>query len=334
MHDPSPLLVLKVKIAKEKHSHLKSRVSDGFVWQLSKDPFVALLYDFDVGRADLKSAHKYYLDKLAGAVSGNSTKVWKICLEGRASRTGKEGKNLSLSRDRAYIVLEYITSKLPGTDVQKDWVGEEFAKKQGEPDEKENLFDRAVLLRLWATDKPKPDPPKKKPPQPKASTKEFRIRIVRGYTASGSTPFVKTASVGVEKVTFCIWDVEEKMAAEYSYAGNLIGLGLGLDVEGYSGSIYGGGGWSTFAAPRDWTLDHFMGIASLRTVGIDAGFGGPSKASTKFTFGQQLKHWYSNKRQVIPDIDTGEGFTLPSVGVSRSEGPFIIDGKPFPYEGP
>jgi hypothetical protein len=43
-----------------------------------------------------------------------------------------------------------------------------------------------------------------------------------------STPLVKTVSVGIDRATFWIWDVEGKVAAEYIYEGKSAGIGFGL----------------------------------------------------------------------------------------------------------
>jgi hypothetical protein len=127
------------------------------------------------------------------------------------------------------------------------------------------------------------------------------------------------------------------MAADYFYSAVVMGVGLGLDVGGYSGGVYGGCEWSTFEASRDWTLEGFVGDAALYAAGADAGFAGPSKGYATFAFMQMRgsKWWPKISTQTIPNIDTGSSISLPSIGASRGfQGTLFMKGEPFPYEGP
>src|SRR5262249_21934801 len=107
--------------------------SSGFVWEVARsDPFQALLYDFDVGHSELKSEHKRYLDKLERNILAEKSKAWRLTIEGRASRTGSDADNMTLSGRRAQIVFECLSSSLgyPATTdtlLKVDWVGESKA---------------------------------------------------------------------------------------------------------------------------------------------------------------------------------------------------------------
>jgi outer membrane protein OmpA-like peptidoglycan-associated protein len=322
---------------KEKQSTSAEHRSEGFVWQQRRNPFVALLYGFDVGRADLKPAHTYYVDTLVAEIRGSVGKTWTARLEGRASRTGKDGANLTLSRDRAQRVAERLASQAPALDIeQKDWVGGRAASDAGDRDGKENLFHRAVLLKVWSTDvPPPPDPPPPPRRDPPKTKKTFKICVVKGDARSVSTPGIKTGSLGVDIATFRIWDVGRKMAADYRYMALLGGAGVGIDVFGLSESIYGGGAWSTFEAASDWTLEGFAGEASLSGIGVEGGIASAGYAT--FTFTQRLgsRWWPKIATQNIPNIDTGTSRSLPSIGASRGmAGTLAMKGTPFPYEGP
>lgn len=331
-------LTIKGRSARVVHAERDPGISEGQVWKVSKDPFTGWLYDFGVKRSELRSAHKRYLDETARDLNQLRDRNWKLRIEGRASRTGSEGFNLSLSRDRAYSVHSYLKEKLTGVPMETDWVGEGLAAEAGEPDHKENMFYRAVLISVWPADKPRPPrppPPSGATPSSKKSpTKEFKIHVIGGASGSLSTPFLKTASVGEDVLDLEILDVEERLICRYTYNGRSVGLGLGWSPAGpVSGVVYGGGSkWHSFQVPRHWTLDHIGGSAELHGIGVNTG-ALVSRSQTGFSFAY-MEHWYSivGTRVKISDIDTGDSIGTPSAGGSVSEGMLAPRGEPHHFD--
>jgi hypothetical protein len=340
-------LVLKHRTTKASHAHHVQRNPEGQVWRVSKEPWVGWLYDFAVNSAELGSAHKYYLDLTAREVRDltarwatrqSERRVWKLRIEGRASRTGSDGLNLSLSRDRAYSVHEYLEGKLSGVKVETDWVGEGAAAEALQRDNTENMMWRSVLVSIWLADKPKPPPPPDPPAKPTTIT--FKIRVIGGSTGALETPFLKVASLSKDHLVIEIVDVEKKLICTYTYDGTGGGVGIGVTPFGpLSGVIYGGskgGEWKTFQVPRYWTLENIDGPAELHGLGIDTG-ALLSQGQSGFSFAYpDRKHWYSLYGTVvkISDIDLGETIGTPSAGVAATDGFITPVGKPRHYDGP
>lgn len=342
-HKRKPLtLILKHRTNKASHAHHVQRNPEGQVWRVSKEPWVGWLYDFAVNSAELGSAHKYYLDLTAREVMRVRDRVWKLRIEGRASRTGSDGLNLSLSRDRAYSVHSYLEGKLSGVKVETDWVGEGAAAEALQRDNTENMMWRSVLVSIWAADSPKPvppPPPKNDPPAAKPPTMTFKIRVIGGSTGSLETPFVKVASLSKDHLVIEIVDVEKQLICTYAYDGTGGGVGIGWTPFGpLSGVIYGGskgGEWKTFEVPRNWTLENIDGPAELHGLGIDTGML-MSRGQSGFSFAYpDRKHWYSLYGTVvrISDIDLGDTIGTPSAGVAATDGYIKPLGKPRRYDG-
>jgi hypothetical protein len=306
------------------------------VWQASKEPFVALLYDFAVGKSELKPEHTRYLEKLTFDMRRRTDVIWAISLEGRASRTGGEDLNLGLS-------------KVPATKIEVKWVGEELAKQAGEKEHHENMTYRAVLVWVWSADKPKPHvkvtPPV--PAKPPSATKEFKIRTTGGRSMSFSLPGHELVSMIQDDIDLEILDVEANLHATYHYTGKGVSFGVGVPIPSPVSGIYysHGGDWSSFKAPRDWTLGEFEGTASLSAAGVDSGKPGPvnpetgkstpgSLGLTRFKFSHaEGKHWYSRpKRITINFFDMGDDYTVPNVSAGSSDGLMLMTSKPAPYQ--
>src|SRR3954453_19270283 len=78
---------------------------------LSSDDGSLVLWNYDVGAAELKPSHRAalsgYADTYRLAVAGGG----RIAIEGHASATGAEAANLQLSRQRAEIVAFVLAAE-------------------------------------------------------------------------------------------------------------------------------------------------------------------------------------------------------------------------------
>src|SRR5262249_22549890 len=113
----------------------------------------AKLYNFAVGRFDLKIEHRNWLLRVVVPIlrSGGS-----ISIVGLASRTGADAFNMKLSENRLQAVLDLLRSEVPsgfqiGIEVA---LGERAAWLAGVKDEVEQEGWRAVVVSVW--DKPTP----------------------------------------------------------------------------------------------------------------------------------------------------------------------------------
>ena len=309
---------------------------EGQYWASPLDPNSVLLYDFAVGSSDLGSAHLYELDKLARRIANQPNKIWKMRIEGRASTTGTEELDKGLSLDRSQAVYAYLIGRLNGVKVESDGVGKDAARRAGQADHTENMFWRAVLVRIWASDKPIPPPP---PPPPKHTsdgkkTKTFMIHVLNGTTATFSTPIVHLGA-SKDELNFEIADLEERMICTYRYIGGSGSLGVGFDIEGYSPAYYRGTQtWQPFEVPKDWALDQIHGSAMLEGLGATAA-GKVAYGRTRFKFSPNAPShpplW--GYKQTIEDLDLGVTYQLPSAGGNLGYGTIKLVGKPRPYTG-
>jgi hypothetical protein len=309
---------------------------EGQYWVSSLDPNSVLLYDFAVSSSDLGSAHKYELDKLARRIANQPNKIWKMRIEGRASTTGTEALDKGLSLDREQAVHAYLIGRLNGVQVEADGVGKHAALRAGQPDHTENMFWRAVLVRIWAADKPIPPPP---PPPPKRTsdgkkTKTFMIRVLDGDTDGISTPIAHLGGAR-DVLNFEIVDVNEKLICTYRYAGGSGSLGVGLDIGGYSPVHYmGTQTFQQFEVPKDWALDQIHGSAMLEGLGATI-VGKVAYGHTRLKFSPNGS-WHPplwGYKETISDLDLGVSIQLPSGGGNLGYGTIKLVGKPRPYTG-
>jgi len=99
---------------------LKKTSREGFVFPRSENPKGAFLADFDIDGASLKADHKDWLDdNVIGPVKakGDSSGSWQIELNGRASKSGSDAHNMSLSDQRMQVVANYLYKQLGGLPV-------------------------------------------------------------------------------------------------------------------------------------------------------------------------------------------------------------------------
>lgn len=127
----------------------------GKVWVMEDAPdFVAaLLYDFDVGKSKLKSAHVNWIMEKLSVFARNANFV--IGTTGFASRTDTDENNLHLSKERGLAVLRQAAFHNPGRirGIENIHLGELAAKLAGDKDGKENERFRAVMVAAGRQDK-------------------------------------------------------------------------------------------------------------------------------------------------------------------------------------
>lgn len=313
-----------------------SASAEGLAWRYSTDPDVGWLYDFGIGSTELRSAHKRYLEQSARRLLSRRDKTWNVGIQGLASRSGSESLNHRLSEQRAAAAFEYLKARAPGVKIIPYGVGEGFATDMGEKEGKENMFFRAAIVSVWATEKDPPPPP----PAPKETkeTKEFRLRITSGRSGGPSLFHVFTA--GSDAIRFEILDVEANLVCRYDFSDKFVGVGVPIPIP-FSFVEYTRGKWRSFMAPRSWSLENISGNASFYGVG-DTLEGPLSGGRTDFTFSYptpQHHHWYWNTdyHQTVTDVDV-VAWGLPSAGANYGGGRVLGGtlrplGKPFPYDG-
>lgn len=312
---------------------------DGQAWRFSVAPDVGWLYDFKVNHAELRGAHKRYLDQVARRILADSTKDWCVQIQGRASRTGSDARNWTLSVERANAAHKYLKAQVPNASLIPYGVGETAATEEGDKDGKENMFQRAVLVSVWAVSRENKDKKKQPPPPPPPPDKEFQIRVLWGFSVGAD---VKVLSGGPYFMKLQIVDVEAKMACDYDFngMGGSVSLGLGISsilkwlkrkvipIPGYGAWIKKGSPQS-FRVPRGWSLTHIEGKGKLLSLGPSAA--GKSKGPTDFSFTYvdtgKLPYW-----QTVEHLDI-RTWGFPSVGATKGDGPLTRSGEPYQYDG-
>jgi hypothetical protein len=318
--------------------HRTSR--EGFACLNSSTPFEAILYDFDIDGAKLKSAHKHFLDTVVVPAircdQSDSSKKWHVLVEGRTSRSGTDQHNGPLSKQRAQNVLDYILDRVPKEFlVAAVGKGEIPAALAGEKDGTEDMFYRGVSISIWGNGQPPPPPrpptPKVDPPKPKlpSARKPYLIRMLSGATTNYQLPvpgpIQKVVQAGISKdlYLFVIRDVEEKVS--YTYVLDAMGQSLGpsLNYKNLSQSKTFEGNWSEFTAPRWVAANDFAGPAILESAGIS--WGANSKSVTTLSF--RPLHWYSPGPSFRVRLETGRTIGSVGIGVSNTVGDLRLIGK-------
>jgi hypothetical protein len=120
-----------------------------------------LLYDYDSGSANVKSAHMTYMKtKILPVLS----KGGSLTIIGMASRCGNEATNSSLSSTRARQALAYVTQIAPKNVKSKMYeaavagAGTTVAKNQLQPAGSDNERYRSVYMSVWNKSDPPPPP--------------------------------------------------------------------------------------------------------------------------------------------------------------------------------
>ena len=124
----------------------------------------AVLYNFDIDGAELKPAHKNFLDAQVIPLlsQGGSTGLIGLC-----SRTGSTDHNQTLSEKRVEAVYHFLqrAARIGHIFIYKG-VGESAAEEAGQDDDVEDEYYRAVEVIVSPEPIPPPPPRKKKKPKP------------------------------------------------------------------------------------------------------------------------------------------------------------------------
>lgn len=109
------------------------------------------LYNFSVNRWDLQPDHKLWLDDLAVPFL-NEKSAHTFALIGMTSQTGPEAHNRVLSERRAKEVLQYLTRRLVGSQLDSNIglkaMGEVYAENNNPGGNSEDPYFRAVEVWL------------------------------------------------------------------------------------------------------------------------------------------------------------------------------------------
>ncbi len=157
----------------------------------------ALLFDFEVNKAELRAFHRHWLSRHATPLrlSGQAVKV-----HGFASPAGPEALNLSLSARRAAGVTLYLRDLAPfnAMTVATTSNGEQPARQAGLPDGTEDETWRGVLLTMVDLKAlPKPPPP---PPRPRKVQRAVSVSLMVDEEIKGlgsSDPGWRAAKLGM-----------------------------------------------------------------------------------------------------------------------------------------
>jgi hypothetical protein len=135
----------------------------------------ARLWGFSVNDAELKPAHKQFLDGLIAHLQkgGGAKGGWQIGLLGEASRSGSMSQNAALGVSRAGKVRQYLEGRLRGgtpVTFAAASAGEVLAWARGAKAGSEDAYDRAVdVIATVQSGAPSPGPapkPAAAPPPP------------------------------------------------------------------------------------------------------------------------------------------------------------------------
>jgi hypothetical protein len=108
----------------------------------------ALLFNFDIDDASLKTAHKQWLDENVVPFLATAT---RIALSGTASRSGSDQYNQALSQRRVKTIKDYLVGKgAKATAIAEVASGEQAAARAGQRDGTEDARFRAVEVALEA----------------------------------------------------------------------------------------------------------------------------------------------------------------------------------------
>jgi hypothetical protein len=194
----------------------------GKIYEYSQGPDVitAKLYNFEIGKFDIKTEH---FNWLIAVVVPKLRNGGSISIVGLASRTGADAFNMKLSENRLHAVINLLRRQVPngfqvGIEVA---VGERAAWLAGVKDEVEQEGWRGVVVSVW--DKPTPPPPPPPPPVRKPVDHTWDKRWLGFGLKSGGQLLVG----GVESVTafvLCLGDLE---TFDLKIISSRWGLGLG-----------------------------------------------------------------------------------------------------------
>lgn len=217
-----------------------------------------LISNFDINSATLKVEYHKGLEQLSNAL--NASNGAKAIIIGRASQTGTETWNKSLSEQRAESVLNFLTG-VNGVDKNKfiDTIGagSEFPLKDNRGIEEQINRSTQIFFFIPIVIPPPPPPP---PPKPAAvGSKEWEIQIMPNLT-------VGAAIAG----TFLAGKIRNSTTKE-ERAGAYVGGGLGASLKYMPKTGGVSDDWIEFSTDDYYTLDDFDGTLCRYTT-AGAGF--------------------------------------------------------------
>lgn len=258
--------------------------ANGLVFPTSARPAGAILGDFDIDGAQLKSDHKDWLDQHIvdpALARKGQLGMWQIDLVGRASQSASEGHNRELSDRRLQAVRSYLMPRLAGIPAQI------YPTAEGESrpldwGQYENELDRSVEVRALFTSV---TPKRRRIPLliPKAhiwrprenrKVRDFKFTVLKAKLTIFGIEF-KAGFVGITNGTavaklliridevgtpdFALYNFEATgpgsiLAAKVSWKGAKPGLGMNTFSSSYSG-----GDPHPFATEADLDAQDFAG---------------------------------------------------------------------------
>ena len=224
------------------------RTGEGKVFEadFSNVKISANLYNFDIDGAELKDAHRKWLDdRVVPFLLRYGFHVW---LSGHASRSGTAQHNLDLSRDRVQGVVRHLLGKgVSASQLQPEWQGDRAA----DPRLREEEVDRGVFLELRPPAAPTPGP---SPPSVVPASSSFQLRVLGA--PSQDNPQRNFA----ERIQ--VRDPAHQLTAYY-LCPPLWGFGEDYSLNQVEALPFKSAPWIDFATPEVVSVTQFGGRADL-----------------------------------------------------------------------
>jgi hypothetical protein len=321
-----------------KFNKRKGDTDKGLVWHdpatNTADSLHALLYDFDIDDWELKENQKAWLLKAISFMASDvearkksgkliyKKAVWKIYINGYASRTGDFAHNVELSAHRAQAVQkfldQYMDKRIGPDEIQKDFIPNGFAKTTLKG---ENPLGRSVNVLIQRPGLVIPQITLPVPDGPVGSTR-FAVRLLGDITIA--------KYLTKEVAFFQFVDIALKTMAFFTFARS---LGVSVPLPGPPVSMTKGGKFTSFETTKLVDLKDFEGEA---TFGQGPGIGPYSLVDAllsidTFAF---LKKGVSIKMPHTKGIKIDTGFQFGMSIFSSTDG--ILKWEPkevYPYTG-
>jgi hypothetical protein len=198
--------------------------SPGKVFEYNHRPDVttAKLYNFEIGKFDIKSEHNKWLTSVV------IPKLWSggsISIIGLASRTGTDALNMKLSENRMRAVVDLLRKNVPNNfkAAIEAAVGERAAMFAGVKDGVEQEGWRGVIISVWDKPAPPPPPPPAKEPEPSPLDKNFNKRWIGAGVKAGG----QLGIGGVESTTAYVVNLGDFETFDLQIISSRWGIGLG-----------------------------------------------------------------------------------------------------------
>jgi len=206
----------------------------------------ANLYNYDVDGADLKDAHRRWLDdRVVPPLLRYGFHLW---LSGHASRSGAAQHNLDLSRDRVRGVVRYLVGKgVSASQLQPEWQG----ARSADPHQREAEVDRGVFLELQPPASPTPGP---SPPSVVPVGSRFQLRVL------GAPDLDHPERKLAERIQ--VRDPVHQLTAYY-LCPPFWGFGDDLSLNQVEALPFKSAPWSDFSTPEVVSVTQFGGRADI-----------------------------------------------------------------------